>query len=365
MNPLVRVLHDPAVVRGWDVADWNRFLPQARNARLLGRCLNLFDEHGLLDIVPGRTHDQLRGALAQTRYVQGQATREWRAVTRVLGAEGIEVLPLKGVAYLLAELPPAGWRNLSDIDLLVAKDDVEPAECLLQHAGWQPSGEFDAYDQHYYRAWMHEVPPLMHRSREVEVDLHHNLAPPVSRLRIDAALLWRDAVDVVVGDGRTIRMLAPVDLMLHNAIHLFMNDELRGGLRDVVDFRDLFVHFTADQPDFEQRLLARAEELGCCRALYYAVVTAQRLAGLTPSPAFTASVVQFAPAAPVRHLMQMLIDQVLAPERPGARPQALAGQLMFIRSHWIRMPPGMLLRHLVHKQFKLGKTPPLATDLPG
>ena len=26
------------------------------------------------------------------------------------------------------------------------------------------------------------------------------------------------------------------DMLLHNAVHLFMNDDLRGGLRDVVDF---------------------------------------------------------------------------------------------------------------------------------
>ena len=93
---------------------------------------------------------------------------------------------------------------------------------------------------------MHEVPPLRHHSRETEVDIHHNLAPPVSRIRVDAAKLWADAVQVEGQYGLSVKVLAPVDMLLHNAIHLFMNDELRGGLRDVVDFRDLFRHFVSN-----------------------------------------------------------------------------------------------------------------------
>ena len=47
-------------------------------------------------------------------------------------------------------------------------------------------------------------------------------------------------------------------MLLHNAIHLFMNDELRGGLRDVMDFRDLYEHFLAQDAAFETQLLERA-----------------------------------------------------------------------------------------------------------
>ena len=50
--------------------------------------------------------------------------------------------------------------------------------------------------------------------------------------------------------GRQVSVLSPVDMLLHNAVHLFMNDELRGGLRDVVDFRDLFEHFAERDAGF-------------------------------------------------------------------------------------------------------------------
>ena len=365
MNLLNQFLLDPTVARDWEVEHWNRFLPLARNARLLGRSLYLFEEHGLLEQVPQRLVDQFRGALAQTRYVQVQAKRELRQVKRVLDQEGIPVMALKGLAYLVAELPPAGWRNLSDIDLLVREQEVDKAERALQQAGWAPSGEFDAYDQHYYREWMHEVPPLRHTSRETEVDLHHNLAPPVSRIRIDAGLLWEDAVAAPEEYGLQVEVLGPADMLLHNAVHLFMNDELRGGLRDVVDFRDLFRYFVGAEPGFEQQLLRRAERMGCGRPLYYAVTTAQRLAGLEPSPELVAALCRHAPAHAVARLMQGLIEQALAPRRLGMWQTALAKQLLFIRSHWVRMPPLMLVRHLLHKALKAKAPSTHDAEMPG
>lgn len=352
MSLLTDFLRDPNIVHCWEAVHWNQFLPLARNARLLGRCLRLFEQNELLESVPQRVLDQLHGALTQTRFLQTQAKRELRQVSRVLKQAEIDLMALKGVAYLLAALPPSGWRNLSDIDIMVPEPDIERAEQALQQAGWVPNGDFDAYDQHYYRDWMHEVPPLVHVNREIEVDLHHNLAPPVSRIRIDASRLWDVAVEVTDPYGLTARVLAPADMLLHNAIHLFMNDELRGGLRDVMDFRDLFEYFLAEEPAFEQSLYARAQELGCGRPLYYAVTTAQRLVGLAPSAKFLDRVKMHAPPPPVAHLMAWLIGQALSPPRLGLRRSGFATWLLFVRSHWVRMPLPMLVRHLWHKAKK-------------
>lgn len=365
MNLLIEFLRQPEVVRNWCPDDWNLLLPLARSARLLGRCLYLLQAHELQTAAPQRLVDHLQGALNQTRYVQGQALRELRQVARVMQREQIPVVAMKGVAYLVADLPPRNWRNLSDIDLLVPKASIEHAEQRLRAAGWQLSGQFDAYDQRYYRDWMHEIPPLMHHSREIEVDLHHNLAPPVSRIRIDADRLWEQAVTIDDGSNLGVGVLAPADMLLHNAVHLFMNDELRGGLRDLVDFRDLFEHFAAIDENFPCLLIERATMLGGGRALFYAASTARRLLDLRVSEAFFEALEANAPAAPVRQSMAWLIDQVLAPRRLGLRRTAFAQWLLFIRSHWVRMPPLMLLRHLTHKAFR-SKSPELsATDLPG
>ncbi len=365
LSPLIQFLRQPDVVRDWAPGDWNRFLPLARDAGLLGRSLYLLQAHGLLAVAPPRLVDHLHGAVNQTRYVQGQARRELRHVARLMQREHIPLIALKGVAYLAAELPPSDWRSLCDIDLLVPKANIGRAEEVLRDGGWGPSGEFDAYDQSYYRDWMHEIPPLVHHSRQVEVDLHHNLAPPVSRIRIDAEYLWEHSVAVDDASELGVRTLAPADMLLHNAVHLFMNDELRGGLRDLVDFRDLFEHFCAADTDFPYLLHERAAHLGCTRALFYAACSARRLLGLRAPDTFFTALNADAPLAPVRRSMAWLIDQVLAPSRLGLRRTALAQWALFVRSHWVRMPPLMLFRHLARKAFRSNKSVVPVTDLPG
>ncbi len=360
-NLLLAMLREPACVTQWTAGQWNLFLPQVRQARLMGRCYFLLEQTGLLDAVPPRIVDQLRGALVQTRYVQNQARRELKQVRRTLVSIDCPLIAMKGVAYLAAELPSAAWRNLSDVDLLVPRERIEDVEALLKRSGWQLNGDFDTYDQHYYHDWMHEVPPLIHHLRETEVDIHHNLAPPVSTIKIDAHKLWESAVEISPG----LSVLAPTDMLLHNAVHLFMNDELRGGLRDVVDFVDLLNHFSAAQPDFEAALLARAAQLGCGLPLFYAVDTAQRLLALETSDDFHAGVQRFAPVAPIRGLMRLLIRQTLAPLRPGLRRTGFASWLLFVRSHWVRMPLPMLLRHLARKSFKKHDSTPTIDATPG
>jgi hypothetical protein len=66
-----------------------------------------------------------------------------------------------------------------------------------------------------------------------------------------------------------------------------------------------------------------------------------------------------------RELMRRLIDRLLAPARPGIRSAAVAERLLFIRSHWIRMPPLMLARHLARKALKSKAAPGAEPDLPG
>jgi hypothetical protein len=365
VNLLTDFLHEPGVVRQWRAGDWNRFLPLARDARLLGRILYLLEEQGLVEASPARIVDQLKGALAQTRYIQGQAMRELRHVVRELHRAGIPVMVLKGIAYLYADLPPARWRGLSDIDLMVARADIERADAALRAAGWAWNGEFDAYDEQYYRDWMHEVPPLRHHRRETEVDLHHNLSPPVSRIRIDADRLWRHAVALPALEGARVVRLGPADLLLHNAVHLFMNDELRGGLRDVVDFADLYRHFALANPSFGTELLERAAQLGCGLPLYYAVATSRRLVGLRLPAEVEASVDNQAPVWPIRHLMLGLIEAALAPRRLGLARTAVANWLLFVRSHWVRMPLSMLFRHLARKALKRKRPISTIQETPG
>ncbi len=102
------------------------------------------------------------------------------------------------------------------------------------------------------------------------LDIHHTILPLTARLKPDPAKLWADAVGV---EGQSsFKVLAPMDMVLHSATHLFHDGELQQGLRDLVDLDALMRHFGAN-PDFWPQLVSRAAEWTCpapvlCTALH-------------------------------------------------------------------------------------------------
>ena len=347
---LMRVLRDPAAVGGFGPAQWDVVLRQARRHGLLARLGIMLEDRGLSAAIPERAGVMIAESMAFWQFNRSRIRCEIDCVMAALGDLAVPVVALKGGAYLVADLPPAGGRSASDLDILVPKDRLADVEQTMQAAGWQPS-KLDRYDQHYYRMWMHELPPLWHPDRRIVVDVHHTIAPPTSRARPDAAALLRAAVPVADRPG--LAVLAPADMVLHAAIHLF-NEEMTMGLRDLVDLHMLLGHFGAD-PAFWSTLAARARHHGLERPLYYLLSTCVRLLGTAvPRPYMAAVRRDGAPNVAVRTLMPHLILAALAPDDPD-RPRmltAVSRRLLYVRVHWLRMPPAQLARHL---GIKLGR----------
>ena len=99
-------------------------------------------------------------------------------------------------------------------------------EAALLDAGWERVKAADGYDDVYYRRWMHELPPLIHRTRDRMIDVHHTILPLTARPRPDAAALIADSVALDNG----LRILSPADIIVHAAAHLFADGDLAGGL---------------------------------------------------------------------------------------------------------------------------------------
>jgi hypothetical protein len=56
------------------------------------------------------------------------------------------------------------------------------------------------------------------------------------------------------------------------------------------------------------------------------------------------------PPGPVRWLMDSLVETTLV-GKPGGR-SSIAGLALYVRSHWLRMPPLLLARHLLRKSVR-------------
>ncbi len=344
---VIDALRDPHSVRVLDAAGWDLLVRQARRADLLARLAGLFDAQGLTPHLPAGPAAHFESARQVGRAQQAEVLREIEHIRRALLPLGVPITLLKGAAYVAAGLPAAAGRLFSDIDILLPQASLGQAEAALMLGGWA-STHHSAYDQRYYRQWMHELPPMMHVRRQTALDVHHAITPLTARWPVDSARLQAAAVALPGTAG--LAVLAPADMVLHSMVHLLLNEELSHGLRDLSDIDLLLRHFGAE-PAFWPGLAGRAESLGLARALYHAVDSATGILG-TPVPLAMrqalAAVATATPAAPLAALMRGLWRRALRSPHPSAgdRRTPISRWALYLRAHWLRMPPLLLARHL-------------------
>jgi Uncharacterised nucleotidyltransferase len=353
---LVQVLREPARLRQLDEAQWSLLARQARRSDLLARVACLADEVGARSGLATQVGAHLDDILVLAKAQAAEVRREVEFLAQALAPLGIPVTLMKGAAYLLSGRRAALGRLYSDIDIMVPKARIGEVEAALMLGGW--AGSHDTpYDQRYYREWMHEIPPMQHIHRGTTLDVHHGILPETARLRPNSTLILAAAVPLA--DDARVRVLSPHDMVLHSMTHLFHNDDLSHGLRDLSDL-DLLLREFGDDPAFWAGLVERAEQLDLARPLFYGLRFTREVFA-TPVPDETASASsRFGPGRPLGGLMAWLWARGLAPQHATAAPSNMAPALfaLYLRAHWLRMPPLLLARHLATKAFLTPKSKP-------
>ena len=330
---LVEVLRDPARAATLDAAGWTGLLTAARAERLLGSLALRLDRRALPPGVAAILADADQIALEDRR----AALWEAEMARRALAPLGVPVMLLKGTAYAAAGLAAGAGRAIGDLDILVPKRALDAVERALRDAGWEGVKD-DAYDDAYYRRWMHELPPLIHAERDRIIDVHHTILPPTARPTPDAAALIRDALPL----GNGLSVLAPADMIVHAAAHLFADGDMDGGLRNLWDIDRLLRAFAEEDAGFWAALTRHAARHGLRGATARAVRLSARLYDTPAPPDWRRGGI--ADRAFVRRLL--VRDGWGRQRRPATR---LA---FYVRSHWLRMPPHLLARHLAVKALR-------------
>jgi hypothetical protein len=343
VDPLIAALRDPSQLAALPLSGWSPLIRRARRAGLLGRLASLLT--GRLDAVPEQPRQHLEAALILAEKHRRDVAWEVRCIRDALAPLDLPIILLKGGAYAIADLPPAKGRMFGDIDILVPRRAIRDVERNLIAAGWQPS-EVDRWDERFYREWMHQIPPLVHAYRDTLVDVHHTIVPPTARVNIAPEKLVESARPIAGNPG--LLTLAPADMVVHSATHLFNEGEWGRGLRDLVDLDALLRHFGTD-PEFWPTLVARAHELDLARPVHYALRYTERLLG-TPVPP-TAAAALGGPGVVLRPVMDALFERALLPDDLDDRGcgRGPARFALYVRGHWLRLPPRLLVPHLLRK----------------
>ena len=342
---LVRLLADPAAAR--EVTDWTSLIAAARAESLAGILARRLERLEL----PPPVEALLEAARRDGEAARVQALWEAEMARRALAPLGLPVVLLKGTAYAAAGLDAARGRSIGDLDILVPRAALADVERALLAAGWEWVKE-DSYDDQYYRRWMHELPPLIHRERDRMIDVHHAILPLTARPRPDMAAMIADRVPLEDG----LFVLSPPDMIVHAAAHLFADGDLAGGLRNLWDIDRLLREFGERDSDFWPALRERAALHGLLPAVGRAVRLAHRLYATpvngcrTPISKASKSRESADPKIGVRHRISaadaLYLRRLLARDGWGRARRPLTRLGFYVRSHWLRMPPAMLARHL-------------------
>lgn len=339
---LTEAIREPDRLRTMTPHELSALIDAAWDARLLGWLLARYES----SLEPSRIPSWLRDRFTDVDAIGREAERSIRweidRIARAFSSTDIPVVLLKGAGYVAARLAPGRARQVADIDVLVPESRLGEAEAALQAHGWA-GVSLEEYDERYYRTWTHELPPMVHAERRSVVDLHHGILPRTSRLHPPAARLIERSIASEQG-----RVLCRSHMVLHAAAHLFHDGEVAGAIRDLVDIDGLLRTF-GPEPGFWRDWLIEARELDLVRPAFYTVRYAARITG-TPIPAdVMREAAAWAPQGPVLSLMDALVERAMS---GGAGATAsYAAFALYVRAHWLRMPPGLLVRHLARKAF--------------
>jgi len=337
------VYASPQTIEYLDIQQWNQLIKEAYSTGMLARLFYIFNKKQLSHFIPEQALWHFSSAFTFAQAHRQDILIEIQHVKRAFKLSGQEPIFLKGTAYILANDEASEGRIFSDIDVFTPIKALPKIEQLLQWQGWS-FGEIDAYDDAYYRKWMHEIPALTHKTRGSTLDVHHNLLPRTSRITFESHYI-ESKIDTMRG------ILAEEDRLIHSIVHLFLESEFDKGLRDMTDIDLLFNQYQKQDQNFANRVLSRSFELGVDVLVFYAFRNLKKYLGTKIPDDFTNKISKNAPTGLKLKLMDKLFSRVLfSPQSIDKSAfNKLAHLVMYLRGHYMRMPLHLLIPHLLHK----------------
>jgi len=284
----------------------------------------------------GKMKDVLENGLLRTEFDHRMLQFEMDRLERSLEGTGVQPVLLKGAAYVACGTKAGEGRRVSDIDVLVCENELAKVEECLINTGWAfDLGVDNDYDLYYYRKYMHELPPLRHNKRRTIIDVHHSLLPRTSRMKIRTDLMLKASISI---EGRALRVLQPIDMFIHSAVHSFADGSFDTPARSILELHYLLQHLNVSEIN---KLIPRAEEVGGIKA------TATALWALSTlyQDETAASLFRQYGLKPVSSLVRYALTQKIN----NVESATFAKFLLFTRSHFLRMPLHLLLLHLGRK----------------
>ena len=339
------VIGEERSVADLSLSEWELLIECLRENASLARFAYAVEHLGEHNI-PSNVAPHLNSELVRATRQKQQALYECRLIDEHLGNIGVKPVFLKGAAYSISDSPAGKGRLYGDVDVLVAKSDIDKSKQALLERGWFPQTLTD-YDEMYYREWAHEIPPLTHTRRGTVLDLHHNLVPLISGAAPNVADFTKDVVETTDG----LKVFSPAAQTLHSAIHLFLNEDFSHGFRDLTDLH-ILCSSNRDNQAYWDRLISLSEDSSFEKELQLAVRYCKKILN-TDIPPHYDDQIQALSETQFR-LLDFAFERVLTLRHPklDVHFRSLYELAVYMRGHFLKMPMGVLIKHLTIKSWR-------------
>jgi Uncharacterised nucleotidyltransferase len=269
--PTVSHLH--ALLRG--ELDWEYILRTARWHGILPLVYRHLQgmEPGLF---PAGVPERLKESFEKTQRRNLYLTLQLCAILNRFTAHGIPAIPYRGPVLAMAAYGHVGYREFSDLDILVNKRDVLRAKEILLAEGFLPNVPLSESQERSLVESQHAY-SMVRPDRSAMVELHWEISPRHVSLLLEPARLW-ERLEPVTLAGTTVMTLAPEVLLPslceHGAKHMWER------LVWICDIAEL----TQARPDLDwARMVAEARQVASERMLALGLRVAADLLG-APMP---------------------------------------------------------------------------------
>ncbi len=221
--------------------DWYAVVYQSSNQLILPAFYLNLKRNQLLESLPEDLVEHLDDITKQNRERNRKIVQQAEQLTEILHQHGLNPVLLKGTAHLLDGLyVDIAERMLSDIDILLEKEDAKKAFQILMENGYS---RLTKYGEAFFDEHRHFV-SLIKEGEVAAVEIHHRMLEG----KYDRKFNWQTVrANLIKVQHSEAYVLSDSDLILHNIMNVQMNDRAKA------------MHKTAMRQSYDLMLLSKRQ----------------------------------------------------------------------------------------------------------
>jgi hypothetical protein len=197
--------------------------------------------------------------------------KHFQKTANALSDKGISVIALKGIFLAEVIYKEIGLRPMSDIDILVKKEDTEESIKTLLDTGY---AFHEIVKTKYISKFYHNkhLPPLV--SGNISIELHIEAQAEVSGYNVNINDYWKNAISSGQSDTRSLA-LSPNDLLQYLCLHL--DNHFYSGKIQLYLFCDIAEVLKYYRNDFNWEMFYKScDEYNCTKNVYRHLILAHK-----------------------------------------------------------------------------------------